>query len=166
MNMYVSVFGSLERVYERIRKTIWDMGPAPYEHWLDTPDHLYVIANTFNFCVVLIARLGSTTVLPLYSNMNCTARMLCIGFTSDQLHFIQVQWQYHRDVSVSEWANPYYERFTEWPRGLSNLIGLCQASRDQLECESHEEHSLDSVAEDDYERGTTAYNHRCKHWEK
>ncbi|KAI5667089.1 hypothetical protein M9H77_16942 [Catharanthus roseus] len=66
----------------------------------------------------------STTVLSLYSNMNCTAGMLCIGFISDQQHFIQmregcplppmqVQWQYHRDVSVSGWADPYYERFVE-----------------------------------------------------
>ncbi|KAI5666388.1 hypothetical protein M9H77_16241 [Catharanthus roseus] len=60
-------------------------------HWLDTPDHLYVIANTFNFYVVLIARLGSTTVLPLYSNMDCIARTLYNGFISAQQHFIQLQ---------------------------------------------------------------------------
>ncbi|KAI5678013.1 hypothetical protein M9H77_08963 [Catharanthus roseus] len=141
MNMYVSVFESVKYVYESIRKTSWEEGPAPYEHWLDTPDHLYIIANAFNFCVVLIARLGLTTVLPLYSNMNCTVGMLCIGFISDQQYFIQ-------------------------PRRLSNLIGPCQALGDQLENESYEEYSLDSVAEDDYEGGTTAYNHRCKHWEE
>ncbi|KAI5649752.1 hypothetical protein M9H77_35757 [Catharanthus roseus] len=30
-------------------------GPAPQENWLGTPDHLYVIANTFNLRVLLIA---------------------------------------------------------------------------------------------------------------
>ncbi|KAI5648149.1 hypothetical protein M9H77_34154 [Catharanthus roseus] len=160
MNMYVLVFELVEHVYELIRKTIWDEGLAHNEYWLDTPDHLYVIANTFNFCVVLIACLGSTIVLPLYSNMNCTAGMLCIGFISDQQHFIQVPWRHHRDVSVSAWADPYYED------SRSGLGGPCQARGDQLERESHEEYSLDSIAEDDYEGGTTTYNHRCKHWEK
>ncbi|KAI5668037.1 hypothetical protein M9H77_17890 [Catharanthus roseus] len=58
---------------------------------MDTPDHLYIITNTFNFCVVLIAQLGSTTILPLYSNMDCTAGTLFIGFISEQEHFIQLQ---------------------------------------------------------------------------
>ncbi|KAI5676973.1 hypothetical protein M9H77_07923 [Catharanthus roseus] len=52
----------------------------------------------------------STTVLPLYSNMDCTAGTLCIGFISDQHHFIQ---QYHRDVGVSGWADHYYEWIAE-----------------------------------------------------
>ncbi|KAI5647464.1 hypothetical protein M9H77_33469 [Catharanthus roseus] len=55
-------------------------GSTPINYWIDTPDQLYVIANTFNLCVVLIARFGSTTVLPLYSNMDCTAGLLFIGF--------------------------------------------------------------------------------------
>ncbi|KAI5661625.1 hypothetical protein M9H77_20948 [Catharanthus roseus] len=136
--MYMSIFGSVERVYELIRKTIRDEGPAPYEHWLDTLDHLYVIGNTFNFCVVLIARLGSTTVLSLYSNMNCTAEMLCTGFISDQQHFIQA---------------------IKSNKAQSSIGG-------QLERESHKEYSLDSVAEEDCEGGTTAYNHQCKHSEE
>ncbi|KAI5668578.1 hypothetical protein M9H77_18431 [Catharanthus roseus] len=167
-----------EEVAQRFVNGSWDEGPTPYEHWLDTPDHLYVIANTFNFCVVLTVRLGSTTVLPLYSNMNCIAGMLCIGFISDPNNIsyrytigcplppMQVQWQYHREVSVSGWTDPYYERFAEWVRKLSNLTGPCQASGNQLERESQEEYSLDSVAEDDYEGGTTVYNHQCKHWEE
>ncbi|KAI5654273.1 hypothetical protein M9H77_31460 [Catharanthus roseus] len=73
-----------------IKKTNWEEGSALYEHWMDTPDHLYVIANTFNFCVVLIAWLGSTTVLPLYLNMDCTAGTLFIEFISEQEHFIQM----------------------------------------------------------------------------
>ncbi|KAI5658650.1 hypothetical protein M9H77_27443 [Catharanthus roseus] len=91
MNMHVQLFESLERVYELIKKRNWEEGLAPYEHWMDTPDHLYVIANTFNFCVVLIARLGSITILPFYSNIDCTAGTLFIGFISEQEHFIQLQ---------------------------------------------------------------------------
>ncbi|KAI5673389.1 hypothetical protein M9H77_13753 [Catharanthus roseus] len=175
MNMYVLLFRSVERVYELIRKTCWDEGPMPYEHWLDTPDHFYVIANTFNFCVVLIARLGSTTVLPLYSNMDCTTGTLCIGFISDQQHFIQlqmrdgslshpmhVQWQYHRDVGVSGWAYHYYERIAE----LSNLTEPGLASGDQLVREIHEKYSTDFVSEGDYKGGTTACNHPYRHWEE
>ncbi|KAI5649414.1 hypothetical protein M9H77_35419 [Catharanthus roseus] len=44
--------------------------PMPYKHWLETPDSLYVIANAFNLCVILIAQLSSTIVLPLYSYSN------------------------------------------------------------------------------------------------
>ncbi|KAI5681428.1 hypothetical protein M9H77_02656 [Catharanthus roseus] len=71
----------------------------------------------------------STTVLPFYSNMDCTTGTLCIEFISDEQHFIQlhmrdgcplppmhVQWQYHRDVGVSGWADQYYERIAEWIR--------------------------------------------------
>ncbi|KAI5662053.1 hypothetical protein M9H77_21376 [Catharanthus roseus] len=57
---------------------------------MDTPDHLNVIANTFNLCIVLIARFGSITVLPLYSNMDCIAEMLFIGFILEQKHFIHL----------------------------------------------------------------------------
>ncbi|KAI5667034.1 hypothetical protein M9H77_16887 [Catharanthus roseus] len=49
---------------------------TPIDYWMDTPDHLYVIANTFNLCVVVIVRFGSTTVLPLYSNMDCTEHFI------------------------------------------------------------------------------------------
>ncbi|KAI5659727.1 hypothetical protein M9H77_28520 [Catharanthus roseus] len=38
MNIYLSLFGSAERVYELIRRTQWRNGHAPPEHWLDTPD--------------------------------------------------------------------------------------------------------------------------------
>ncbi|KAI5669133.1 hypothetical protein M9H77_18986 [Catharanthus roseus] len=91
MNVYVQLFGSLERVTELIRKTNWGEGSAPVDYWIDTPNHLYVIANTFNLCVVLIARFGSTIVLPLYSNMDCTAGILFIGFIAEQEHFIYLQ---------------------------------------------------------------------------
>ncbi|KAI5664907.1 hypothetical protein M9H77_24230 [Catharanthus roseus] len=44
-----------ERVYEVLKRAQWFDGPAPQGHWLETPDHFYVIANTFNFCMVLTA---------------------------------------------------------------------------------------------------------------
>ncbi|KAI5676814.1 hypothetical protein M9H77_07764 [Catharanthus roseus] len=92
MNVYVQLFGLLERVTELIRKINWSEGSAPVDFWMDTPDNLYGIANTFNLCVVLIARFGSTTVLPLYSNMDdSTAGMLFIGFIAEHEHFIQLQ---------------------------------------------------------------------------
>ncbi|KAI5668789.1 hypothetical protein M9H77_18642 [Catharanthus roseus] len=60
----------------------------PPEYWMNTPDHLYVIANTFNLCVVFLAR--STTVLPLVSNMNEPARTIFIGLIEELQHFIQM----------------------------------------------------------------------------
>ncbi|KAI5668787.1 hypothetical protein M9H77_18640 [Catharanthus roseus] len=67
----------------------WQEGPTPYEHWLETPDSLYVIANTLNLCVILIAQLGSTTVLPLYSYSDRLGGTLVIGLLIEQQHFIQ-----------------------------------------------------------------------------
>ncbi|KAI5672790.1 hypothetical protein M9H77_13154 [Catharanthus roseus] len=83
--------------------------------------------NKFNFCVVLIARLGSTTVLSLYSNSTCTVETLCIRYLLEQQHFIQMrdgcslsplqfQWQYHRDIRVSGCAEHYYGRIADWVR--------------------------------------------------
>ncbi|KAI5683545.1 hypothetical protein M9H77_04773 [Catharanthus roseus] len=60
-------FRSLEHVYELVHRTQWQDRRAPLDHWLETPDSLYFIANAFNLCMILIARLDSTTVLPLYS---------------------------------------------------------------------------------------------------
>ncbi|KAI5667553.1 hypothetical protein M9H77_17406 [Catharanthus roseus] len=64
-------------------------GPASYEHWLEKPDSLYVIANAFNLCVILIAQLGSTTMLPLYSYLDRPGGTLVIGLLTEQQHFIQ-----------------------------------------------------------------------------
>ncbi|KAI5657549.1 hypothetical protein M9H77_26342 [Catharanthus roseus] len=97
------------------------------KYWLDTPDSLYVIANAFNLCVVLIARLGSTTFFPLYSYSDCTARTLFIGHLYEKQHFItlqmrdecllpllHVQSQYYRSDRVSGWAEPYSDRIADW----------------------------------------------------
>ncbi|KAI5652239.1 hypothetical protein M9H77_29426 [Catharanthus roseus] len=77
-----------EHVTELIRKTNWEEGSAPADYWMDISDHLYVIANKFNLCVVFLARLGSTTVLPLVSNMDGNAGTIFIGFIEEQEHFI------------------------------------------------------------------------------
>ncbi|KAI5663233.1 hypothetical protein M9H77_22556 [Catharanthus roseus] len=90
MNVYVQLFRSVERVTELIRRTNWEEGSTLADYWMDTPDHLYVIANTFNLCVVFLARLGSTTVLPLVSNMDDNAGTIFIGFIEEQQHFIQL----------------------------------------------------------------------------
>ncbi|KAI5662764.1 hypothetical protein M9H77_22087 [Catharanthus roseus] len=89
MNMYVQLFGSLEPVHELLKKTNWEEGSAPYEHWMDTLDHLYAIASTSNFCVL---QLRDGCPLPL----------------------MQVQWQYHRDIRVTDWTEPYHNRTRDW----------------------------------------------------
>ncbi|KAI5671795.1 hypothetical protein M9H77_12159 [Catharanthus roseus] len=90
MNVYEQLFGSVERVIELIMKTNWEEGSAPPEYWMDTPDHFYVIANTFNLCIVLLARSESTTVLPLVSNMDGPAETIFIGLIEELQHFIQI----------------------------------------------------------------------------
>ncbi|KAI5664395.1 hypothetical protein M9H77_23718 [Catharanthus roseus] len=55
IRVYEQLFESVERVTELIMQTNWEEGSAPQEYWMNTPDHLYVIANTFNLCVVFLA---------------------------------------------------------------------------------------------------------------
>ncbi|KAI5652755.1 hypothetical protein M9H77_29942 [Catharanthus roseus] len=52
----------------------------------ETPDSLYIIANAFNPCVILIAQLGSTTVLLLYSYLDCQENMRCNRSSGRLLH--------------------------------------------------------------------------------
>ncbi|KAI5668556.1 hypothetical protein M9H77_18409 [Catharanthus roseus] len=87
-NVYVQLFGLVELVSELIRRMNWEEGSAPPEYWMGTPKHLYVITNTFNLYVVFLVRLGSSTVLPLVSNMDGNARTIFIGFIEEQQHFI------------------------------------------------------------------------------
>ncbi|KAI5681640.1 hypothetical protein M9H77_02868 [Catharanthus roseus] len=114
MHVYEQLFGSVERVTELIMQTNWEEGSVPREYWMNTPDHLYVIANTFNPCVVFLARSQSTTVLPLVSNMDGPSGTIFVGLIEELQHFIQlhlvdgcplpplhVQWEYHRDMRVS-----------------------------------------------------------------
>ncbi|KAI5680629.1 hypothetical protein M9H77_01856 [Catharanthus roseus] len=100
-------------------------GPTSYAHWLETPDSLYTIANAFNLCVILIAQLGSTTVLPLYSYSDRPEGTLVIGLLTEERHFIQlndmypipplhVQWIHHRYEWVSNWADSYQHRIADW----------------------------------------------------
>ncbi|KAI5677484.1 hypothetical protein M9H77_08434 [Catharanthus roseus] len=82
-NMYISLFELPERVYELIRRTQWHNRLAPLDHWLETPDSL--IENAFNLCVILIAQLGSTIVLPLHSYSDRQGSYKCM--TDDQFPF-------------------------------------------------------------------------------
>ncbi|KAI5647862.1 hypothetical protein M9H77_33867 [Catharanthus roseus] len=120
MHVYEQLFGSFERVTELIMQTNWEEGSAPPEYWMNTPNHLYVIVNTFNLCVVFLARSESTTVLPLVSNVYGPSGTIFIGLIEELQHFIQlqlvneypfpplhVQWEYHRDMRVSGWKAPY-----------------------------------------------------------
>ncbi|KAI5668030.1 hypothetical protein M9H77_17883 [Catharanthus roseus] len=95
-------------------------------------DHLYVIANTFNICVVFLARSQSTTVLPLVSDMDGPSRTIFVGLIEELQHFIQlvdgcplpplhVQWEYHRVMRVSGWAAPYRDRMADWVTRYSEM---------------------------------------------
>ncbi|KAI5668526.1 hypothetical protein M9H77_18379 [Catharanthus roseus] len=90
MNVYVQLFGSVKRVTELIRRTNWEEGSASADYCMDALDHLYVIANAFNLCVVFLAWLGSTTILPLVSNMDGNAGTIFIRFIEEPQHFIHV----------------------------------------------------------------------------
>ncbi|KAI5663645.1 hypothetical protein M9H77_22968 [Catharanthus roseus] len=101
--------------------------PASYAHWFETPDSLYIVENTFNLWVILIARLGTTTVLPLYSYSDYPEGTLVIGFLTEEQHFIylqlndmclipplHVQWIHHRSEWFSNWADSYQHRIADW----------------------------------------------------
>ncbi|KAI5652407.1 hypothetical protein M9H77_29594 [Catharanthus roseus] len=79
--------------------------------------------------------IGSTTVVPLYSNSHSPSGTLFIGYLSEQLHFIQlqlwdgcplpplnVQWGFHRDIQLSGWEEPYYERIANCVRQQRPLV--------------------------------------------
>ncbi|KAI5677268.1 hypothetical protein M9H77_08218 [Catharanthus roseus] len=74
-----------------------------------------------------VAKLGSTTVLPLYLYSDRPGGTFVIGLLTEQQHFIQlqmhdgfpipllhVQWIYHRTERVSNWAYSYQERIVYW----------------------------------------------------
>ncbi|KAI5681573.1 hypothetical protein M9H77_02801 [Catharanthus roseus] len=89
-NLYVNLVGSEERVNELVHGINWLVdGPASYAHWFETPNSLYIVANAFNLYVILIAQLGSTTMLPLYSYSDRPEGTLVIGFLTEERHFIQ-----------------------------------------------------------------------------
>ncbi|KAI5649293.1 hypothetical protein M9H77_35298 [Catharanthus roseus] len=89
MHVYEQLFGSVERVTELIMQINWEEGSAPQEYWMNTPDHLYVIANTFNLCVVFFAQSQSTTVLPLVSKLHRPSGTIFIALIEELQHFIQ-----------------------------------------------------------------------------
>ncbi|KAI5658995.1 hypothetical protein M9H77_27788 [Catharanthus roseus] len=76
---------------EDVAVTNWEEGSTPLEYWMDTPNHLCVIANIFNLCAVFLARSESTTVLPLVSNIDEPAGTIFIRLIEELQHFIQLQ---------------------------------------------------------------------------
>ncbi|KAI5663050.1 hypothetical protein M9H77_22373 [Catharanthus roseus] len=84
----------------------WRDGHAPPEHWLDTPDSLYVIANAFNLCVILIAWLGSMTVLPLYSYSDQITVTLVIEHLAEQHSWAKA----HSD-KIADWNKRFDEAY-------------------------------------------------------
>ncbi|KAI5681423.1 hypothetical protein M9H77_02651 [Catharanthus roseus] len=127
MRVYEQLFRSVERVTELIMQTNWEDGSAPRDYWMNTPDHLYVIANTFNLYVVFLARSQLTTVLLLVSNMDGPSETIFVGLIEELQHFIQlqlidvcllpplhVQWEYHRDMRLRRWATPFRNRMADW----------------------------------------------------
>ncbi|KAI5663538.1 hypothetical protein M9H77_22861 [Catharanthus roseus] len=127
-NLYVNLMGSEEHVNELVHRINWLVdGPAPYMHWFETPDSLYIVANAFNLCVILIAQLGSMIVLSLYSDSDRPEGTLVIGLLTEERHFIQlqlndmcpipplhVQWIHHRSEWISNWADSYQHRIAYW----------------------------------------------------
>ncbi|KAI5667815.1 hypothetical protein M9H77_17668 [Catharanthus roseus] len=93
-NVYLNLVGSAEHVNRLVHRIRWQDGPASYEHWLETPNSLYAIANSFHLCVILITQLCSTTTLPLYSYLDRPGGTLCrisIGFLHcSVLYFVWV----------------------------------------------------------------------------
>ncbi|KAI5672262.1 hypothetical protein M9H77_12626 [Catharanthus roseus] len=119
--------GLAECVNGLVHRIRWQDGPAPYKHWMEIPDSFYITANVFNLCVILIAQLGSTTVLLLYLYLDRPGGTLVIGLLTEEQHFIQlqmhdgylipplhVQWIHHCTERVSNWADSYQERIVDW----------------------------------------------------
>ncbi|KAI5657325.1 hypothetical protein M9H77_26118 [Catharanthus roseus] len=106
MNLYVNLVGSEECVNELVHRIHWLVyGLALYAYWFKTPNSLHIIANAFNLCVILIAQLGSTTVLPLYSYSDRPEELqlndMCL------IPPLHVQWIHRRSEWVSNWADSY-----------------------------------------------------------
>ncbi|KAI5675667.1 hypothetical protein M9H77_06617 [Catharanthus roseus] len=134
MNVYPNLVVSEVHVNELVHRIHWPVdGPVSYEHWFETPDSLYVIANAFNLCVILIAQLGSTTVLPLYSYSDRPGGTLVIDLLTEQQHFIQlndgclipplhIQWIHHRTEQVSNRVDSYQNRIADWNARVARNI--------------------------------------------
>ncbi|KAI5652959.1 hypothetical protein M9H77_30146 [Catharanthus roseus] len=114
-NVYLNLVSSEVCVNELVHRIHWPVdGPASYEHWFETPNSLYVIANAFNLC-----------------DTNCTAWFydcvtFVIGLLTEQQHLIQLQlndgcpipplhaqWIHHRTEQVSNLADLYQNRIAD-----------------------------------------------------
>lgn len=78
---YITLFGGLSRHYRCIGSYKHWVGPVPGEdYWMDIVEGPYIITNTFNLCVLVLSKKGTTTFLPTYSEKDRTNGMLVIRF--------------------------------------------------------------------------------------
>lgn len=69
------------------------IGPALGDlYWMDIVHAPFVIANTLNLYVVVLAKKWSTMFLPIYSEKDLTDNMIIIGYFEDQKHFVAVSY--------------------------------------------------------------------------
>ncbi|KAI5678838.1 hypothetical protein M9H77_09788 [Catharanthus roseus] len=148
MNVYVQLFGSVDRFTELIRRSNWEEGSAPADYWMDTPNHLYVITNTFSLCVVFLARLGSTTVLPLVPNMDGNAGTILIGFIRILL------------LTILDWVARYRDIKSRTVR--LNLLSSRSSQVDSRAIKSNRAWGGITGATCDFGRGTNPCNYLCK----
>ncbi|KAI5672215.1 hypothetical protein M9H77_12579 [Catharanthus roseus] len=83
-------WGSSQRFYQILPGCAnWD-GFTSRQCWMDVPDHLIIAANSFNLCIILIARRDSSMILPFYSTLNHVQDTIIIRHLADLEHFIAV----------------------------------------------------------------------------
>ncbi|KAI5667736.1 hypothetical protein M9H77_17589 [Catharanthus roseus] len=64
-DLYWNFFGGGERFYKILRGSAhWD-DFVPRHCWIDIPEHLILMANTFNLCIVRIAKQDSCTIFAI-----------------------------------------------------------------------------------------------------
>ncbi|KAI5671563.1 hypothetical protein M9H77_11927 [Catharanthus roseus] len=81
-NLYWNFFGGSQRFDK-----IWD-GFAPRYCWMDVPNHLIIVANKFNLCIILLAKQDSCTILPFYLASDHVGDTIVIGHLVDSEYFI------------------------------------------------------------------------------
>lgn len=64
--LYINYFTDIGRYHTIMNNCQHWSKLAPIDRSIDVSDHLFVIANKFNLCVVLISNRECSTVLPLH----------------------------------------------------------------------------------------------------
>ncbi|KAI5650479.1 hypothetical protein M9H77_36484 [Catharanthus roseus] len=92
-----------ENQWPKVRRQIWnEMHETGYDgfapRWIDVPDHLIFVTNTFNSCIVLIVKQDSCTVFPFYSSPEQVGDTVGIRHLADSEHFIAISF-FHLNMS-------------------------------------------------------------------